>query len=171
MDRGSEEMIREVELKDAKEIQKIYSHYVENTTISFEYDAPDEKEIERRIRHYRRDYPYIVIEKEGRVLGYAYASRYRKRKAYDHTAEISVYVGKEEIGKGYGKMLTKELLKRLREKGTYTAIAVATAGNERSNRLFLSMGFKQAGSLDNVGYKNGKWVGILEFILPLRKYD
>ena len=164
-------MIREVELEDAKEIQEIYSHYVENTTISFEYDAPDTGEIERRIRHYRRDYPYIVLEEEGRVVGYAYASRYRERKAYDHTAEISVYVGKEEHGKGYGKMLTKELLKRLREKGIYTAVAVATAGNERSSRLFLSLGFKLAGTLDNVGYKNGKWVGILEFILPLRQYD
>lgn len=164
-------MIREVELEDAEAIQKIYSHYVENTTISFEYDAPDETEMERRIRHYKRDYPYIVIVEEGRVVGYAYGSRYRERKAYDHTAEISVYVDKEEQGKGYGKMLTKELLKRLREKGIYTAIAVATSGNERSNRLFLSLGFKQAGTLDNVGYKNGRWVGILEFLLPLRKYD
>jgi len=164
-------MIRNAKPEDAVNIQRIYRHYVENTVISFEYVAPSVEEIERRIQHYQKNYPYLVLEEDGRVIGYAYGSRYRERRAYDYTAEVSVYIDKDELGKGYGKRLALELIEQLREKEIYTVIAILTSGNERSLALFLSLGFKLAGNLANVGYKNGRWHGITELILPIKTYD
>lgn len=163
-------MIRNAKIEDAESIQRIYRYYVENTAISFEYDAPSALEMERRIQHYQENYPFLVLEENGRIMGYAYGSRYRDRRAYDFTAEISVYIDKEEIGKGYGKSLALELLEQLREISIYTVIAILTSGNERSLGMFLSLGFKLAGKLENVGYKQGKWQSIAELILPLKDY-
>lgn len=164
-------MIRNARKEDAEGIQRIYRHYVENTAISFEYEAPSINEMEKRIAHYQENYPYLVLEDKGRIVGYAYGSRYRERRAYDFTAEVSVYIDKDEIGKGYGKTLAMELLEQLRQKGIFTAIAILTSGNERSLRMFLSLGFKFAGTLENVGYKSGKWRSITELILPLKDYS
>lgn len=167
---GSEEMIRSARTEDAVSIQRIYRHYVENTVISFEYDAPGVEEIERRIHHYQENYPYLVLEENGRILGYAYGSRYRERRSYDFTAEVSVYIDKDELGKGYGKKLAMELIEQLRKNEIYTIIAILTSGNERSLGMFLSLGFKLAGNLENVGYKYGQWQSITELILPIKAY-
>jgi len=163
-------MIRNVKIEDAVSIQRIYRHYVENTVISFEYDAPSIEEIAKRIQHYQENYPYLVLEENGRVVGYAYGSRYRERRAYDFTSEVSVYIDKDELGKGYGKRLAMELLEQLRKKDIHTVIAILTSGNERSLGLFLTLGFKLAGNLENVGYKHGQWRSITELILPLKDY-
>ena len=163
-------MIRNAKPEDAGSIQRIYSHYVENTAISFEYDAPSAFEMERRISQYQKNYPYLVLEENGRILGYAYGSRYRERRAYDFTAEVSVYIDKDELGKGYGKKLALELIEQLRKQEIYTVIAILTSGNERSLGMFLSLGFKLAGNLENVGYKHGQWRGITELILPIKEY-
>lgn len=164
-------MIRNAKPEDAGSIQRIYSHYVENTAISFEYDAPSALEMERRISQYQKHYPYLVLEENGRILGYAYGSRYRERRAYDFTAEVSVYIDKDELGKGYGKKLALELIEQLRKQEIYTVIAILTSGNERSLGMFLSLGFKLAGNLENVGYKQGQWRGITELILPIKEYE
>ncbi|MGB4588201.1 MAG: N-acetyltransferase family protein [Clostridiaceae bacterium] len=164
-------MIRNAKIEDAASIQRIYRHYVENTVISFEYEAPSVEEMEGRIHHYQENYPYLVLEENTRIVGYAYGSRYRERRAYDFTAEVSVYIDKDELGKGYGKRLAMELIEQLKEKEIYTVVAILTSGNERSLGLFLSLGFKLAGMLENVGYKYGKWHSITELILPIKNYD
>lgn len=164
-------MIRNAKPEDAVDIQRIYRHYVENTVISFEYVAPSVEELEKRIQHYQKKLSLPCSRKEGRIIGYAYGSRYRERRAYDYTAEVSVYIDKDELGKGYGKRLALELIEQLRKKEIYTVIAILTSGNERSLALFLSLGFKLAGNLANVGYKNGRWYGITELILPIKTYD
>ena len=156
-------MIRDAEVKDAKEILGIYSHYVLDTAASFEYDVPKVSEMEKRIRTNGEKYAFLVLEKDGHLLGYAYGSRFRERKAYERTVEVSVYVHKDEVGKGYGSALMKELYKKLKKKGMETAVAIVTSENERSSRAFLSMGFTYAGHLPQVGYKFGCWHGINQY--------
>lgn len=164
-------MIREVALSDAGRIAEIYAPYVENTAISFESEAPTADEMASRIEHYTENYPWIVYEAEGRVVGYAYASAFRQRKAYSPTAEMSIYFDKNYCSHGYGTVLLAELISRVRQMGYYTAIACITWPNEKSERLFKNAGFSFVGIYKNVGYKYGEWRSVMEYILPLREYD
>ena len=110
-------MIRTAERKDAARIAEIYSFYVEETAISFEYEAPDAEEMARRMAEFGKEYPYIVYEDEGRILGYAYAHRFLPREAYRHCVEMTIYLDREECGKGLGRALYTEMEKRLKAQG------------------------------------------------------
>lgn len=138
--KGEGTMIREAKTGDAREILGIYAHYVENTAISSEYDVPEMAVMEERISEHGEKYAFLVLEKEGHIKGYANGSRFRDRKAYERTVEVSVYVHKDQLMKGYGGALMKELLKRLKEKDMKTAVAVVTSENEASSRAFTAMG-------------------------------
>ena len=92
--------IRPASLSDAQAIQAIYAPYVEKTAITFEYEVPSIQEFEKRICKTLEKYPYLVAEENGQVLGYAYASTYYARTAYDWTTELSIYVAKERVDKG-----------------------------------------------------------------------
>lgn len=164
-------MIRNVTCEDAEKISEIYEYYVNNTSISFELVPPSVDEMKSRIKEYTQKYPWLVYEINGGIVGYAYASKFRERKAYGNTVELSVYLSKDFCRKGYGKEIVKALIERLREMGFYTAIAGITYPNEKSEHLFMSLGFEYVGTYKNVGYKNGKWHSVMEFLLPLRAYD
>lgn len=159
--------IRKANAGDSPAIAAIYRYYVEETAISFELTAPREEEMARRIAAVQEKYPYLVLEEQGEVLGYAYASRYRDRAAYDRTAEISVYLRRDAQGQGRGKALLAALLQQLKEQGIMTVVSVITSGNQPSLNFFLSQGFQYAGTLENVGFKNGAWHGISQCTLPL----
>lgn len=159
--------IRKATAGDSRAIEAIYRYYVEETAISFELTAPGEEEMTRRMAAVQEKYPYLVLEEQGEVLGYAYASRYRDRAAYDRTAEVSVYLQQEAKGRGRGKALLQALLKELKEQGIMTVVAVITSGNQPSLDFFLSQGFQYAGTLENVGYKHGVWHGISQCTFSL----
>ena len=107
-------MIRKAQDSDAAKIASIYQHYVENTSITFELTPPDEKQMLCRITRYTQKYPWLIMEVEGEVVGYAYGSKFREREAYRFSTEISVYISKENRGKGYGRQLTIALLEELK---------------------------------------------------------
>ena len=94
--------IREALLKDAEEIIDIYRPYVLETAITFEYEVPAVEEMENRIREREGRYPFLVAEENERVLGYAYLSPFKERSAYDWSAETSIYIRREERGRGLG---------------------------------------------------------------------
>ena len=95
--------IRQVTIEDTKDILKIYEPYILNTPITFEYDLPSIKEFEERIRKITSKYPYLVCEENNKIIGYAYASEYKGRKAYDYTVELSIYIKEGYNKKGIGK--------------------------------------------------------------------
>lgn len=154
------ERIRNVLLSDAAQIASIYKYYVDHTTITFELDAPSEDEIAHRIMEYTKTYPWIVMEIDGVVIGYAYASKFRERIAYRFTAEVSVYLSSEHQGEGYGKTLAKCLLESMTTYGFYIAIAGITATNLTSIHFFETLGFESCAMFPNVGYKNGEWLSV-----------
>ena len=98
---------------DAKELLAIYAPYVENTAITFEYTIPTLEEFTDRIRQILKKYPYLVAERNGEILGYAYASPFHQREAYGWSVETTVYVREDSKRLGIGKELYKALERAL----------------------------------------------------------
>ena len=127
--------IREVQICDAPRLAEIYSYYVKNTAVSFEYEAPAADEFEKRIKNTTENYPYLVCVDDGKVVGYAYAGAYSTRQAYDWTATTSIYVDKEYRRKGIGTLLYDELEKRLKEQGIFKIHRGNLSGRPKSTEM------------------------------------
>ena len=92
-------MIRSVENKDISQIVDIYNYYIENTTITFEEETLTQNDMEIRIEEYSKYFPWLVYEEDDRILGYCYATKWRARSAYKHSAEVTVYVSKNSMAR------------------------------------------------------------------------
>jgi len=160
-------MIRSVEPKDAREIVDIYNFYINNTDITFEEQPVSVDEMERRIRDVTAKYPWLVIEEDGEILGYAYSSKYRERSAYRYTAELTIYMKNGEEGKGLGAELMRRVIEETRGGGIHTLISAIAIPNERSVAIHEKFGFEKAGHLKDVGFKFDRWidVGYWELVL------
>ena len=107
-------MIRNVELRDAEDIAKIYNYYIRETIITFETEEIDSIEMEKRIKKTQDlNYPFIVYEENNKIIGYAYVGIWRERNAYKDTLETSIYIDKDQKTKGIGRKLYKRLIKNL----------------------------------------------------------
>jgi len=163
--------IRNVKKKDIVSICEIYNYYVENTNISFEEQSVLEKEMEQRIRKVVRIYPWIVYELDKKVLGYAYISRWKERSAYRFTAEDTVYVKNEALGRDIGKALLGRLIEETYKYDIRVLIAVIGLPNEKSVKLHESFGFKKAAHFTKVGYKNKEWIDVGYWELQIEKKE
>jgi L-amino acid N-acyltransferase YncA len=152
--------IRTCEEGDVAAITKIYAHHVLHGLASFEVEAPIENDMrQRRLDIVSRNYPYLVAECAGEVVGYAYASPYRSRPAYSHTAENSVYLHPAWGGRGIGRQLMSVLLAECDARGLRQMVAViGDSANYASIGLHKSLGFREVGVLRSVGFKFGRWV-------------
>jgi L-amino acid N-acyltransferase YncA len=153
-------MIRDVCLADAAAICAIYNHYVTNTIVTFEEDAVSEGEMATRISDITQAFPWIVYVDGDKVIGYAYAGKWKTRSAYRHTVEITVYLDHGVTGRGLGSELMAELLARLRALGCHAAVGGAALPNPPSIALQEKFGFKQVARFPEVGYKFGKWIDV-----------
>lgn len=149
--------IRDAAPEDAGELVEIYRPYVENTAITFEYDTPSTEEFRGRIQNIQKEFPYLVYEKDGEILGYAYASKFHGRAAYQWAAELSIYLREDQKGKGIGKKLYQKLMERLKKQGILKVYAHITWPNEASIFFHKSMGFRMTARFEKSGYKLGKW--------------
>lgn len=154
-------IIRSVQLADAKAIQAIYQPYVTETAITFEVDVPTVLEFERRITKTLARYPYLVAEVDGKVLGYAYASTYYARAAYDWTVELSIYISKEARGQGIGSALYDALEEELKARGYLRFLACIALPNEASIAMHEKRGYVQVSHFPKVGYKFEQWHDIV----------
>ncbi len=144
---------------------------MENTTISFEYDAPTPEEFAERIAHKLEKYPFIVAEDNGIAVGYAYASEYRERPAYNHSVELSIYVDKDERHCGIGTMLYSALLSLLSEQNFASAYSCITIPNSPSVAFHEEMDFKLIGYFHKAGFKHGTWLDVAWYERALSNYD
>jgi phosphinothricin acetyltransferase len=156
----SADQIRPATAADIPVITAIYAESVLNGTASFETEAPEAAEMERRWRSIAEGgYPFIVAEAAGSVLGYAYVAAYRTRAAYRHTVEDSIYLAAEARGKGIGGALLRTLIEESEKRGYRQMIAViGDSAHAASVRLHKAAGFVLVGTLANVGYKHGRWL-------------
>ena len=135
--------IRPASLTDAQAIQTIYAPYVEKTAITFE------------------NYPYLVAEENGQVLGYAYASTYYARTAYDWTTELSIYLHEDARGRGLGSQLYDALEEELEKRGYLRFLACIAVPNEASIAMHEKRGYVQVAHFPKVGYKFEQWNDIV----------
>ncbi|MCQ2969013.1 MAG: N-acetyltransferase family protein [Clostridium sp.] len=149
--------IRIAKLEDAKELLNIYEHYVNNTSITFEYDIPSIEQFKNRIETTLIKYPYIVAEENGKIYGYAYASSFKSRRAYDWSVETSIYVQYGKSSKGVGTLLYNELERLLKLQNIINLNACIAYPNEKSEEFHKKFGYKTVAHFTKCGYKFGKW--------------
>ena len=157
-------IIRQAEISDAGALLDVYRYYVENTAITFEYEVPSENEFKDRITGITTRYPYLVVEKDGQIIGYAYTSAFHERKAYEWSAEMSIYLSDKGKGLGLGRKLyeiLEDISKRQGITNLYACIAAPQAEDEylsdNSIRFHEHMGYKIVGRFTKCGYKFGRW--------------
>ena len=146
---------------DLSQILAIYAPYVENTTASFEYEAPSMEAFRARFLEITRQFPWLVWEEEGTILGYAYACAPFERAAYRWCAEDSLYLLPEARGKGIGRRLLTALEKVLFYQGYRRIYALITAENSNSIAFHQKMGYKLRAELPDAGLKFGRWIGVV----------
>lgn len=155
------EKIRFAALEDAERILEIYAPYILNTAVSFEYEVPSLDEFRERMARIMKTHPYLVCERKGQIIGYAYASSYLTRKAFGWDAEVSIYLDQEERGKGIGRLLYEPLLAILKEMGVVNVYALIVHPHELSERFHRKMGFQKEAIFEKTGYKMGKWQDLI----------
>ena len=170
--------IRTATESDAERLLEIYAYYVENTAITFEYEVPSPDEFRDRIRNTLEKYPYICILRDGNILGYAYAGILKDREAYKWSAETAVYVDRNEVKTGLGKILYAELERRLKDSGfknMYACIAYPSEEDEyltKNSALFHEhMGFVKVGEFHSCGYKFGRWYDMIYMEKMIGNHD
>ena len=152
--------LRQATVADAQGLLDIYAPYVTGTSVTFETEVPKPEVFEERIREISREFPYLLAEENGQILGYAYAHPYHERAAFHWTVETSIYVRMGMERNGLGTRLYTALLALLKLQGVHTACALITLPNDRSMAFHGRMGFLEGGSLPAVGYKFGNWYGL-----------
>lgn len=153
-------IIREVKNEDAAQIAEIYNYYIQNTHHTFETDPLSSDEMLARIVSIRERYPYLVADDGGEVLGYVYGAQFKLRQAYEHTAEVSIYVKNDAKKKGVGTQLYFELFDKLKESNIHAMIAGIALPNDPSIMFHERLGFKKVAHFNEIGYKLGRWIDV-----------
>ncbi|WP_244786298.1 GNAT family N-acetyltransferase [Cupriavidus pauculus] len=164
--------LRDATPADVPAIQAIYAHHVQHGRASFEEVAPTVDDMQLRFAEVlRKGLPYIVAERDGRILGYAYASSYRARSAYRFAIEDSIYIDHRHTGEGLGRALLAELITRCEEGPWRQMVAVvamtSTGEGAGSVAVHERLGFRTVGRLESVGLKHGEWIDTLLMQRPL----
>ncbi|SMH61919.1 phosphinothricin acetyltransferase [Azospirillum lipoferum] len=158
--------------EDVPAMLDIYTHHIQHGLGPFDVEPPHPEELKRRRKAMlKRRLPHLVAELGGVVVGYAYAAPFRKRPAYRYTVEHSIYVHKDHLGRGIGRLLLPALIDACTRAGCRQMIAVVDSANQPSLRLHDSFGFQQAGILRAVGFKFGRWTDSVFLQRPLGAAD
>ncbi len=153
-------MIRLATAADAEGILEIYAPYVRDTSFTFETEVPSVESFQERIQNTLKGWPWLVCELDGKVAGYAYATRHRERTAYQWSVESSIYIHDDYQRHGIGKALYQPLLEILKLQGIRNVYAVINLPNDKSVKFHEALGFKYFTTYEQVGYKLGKWKNV-----------
>ncbi len=154
-------IVREAQDSDVPAILEIYNPYITRTAVSFEEEPVTEPEMRRRIEEVQSyALPWLCAELDGRLAGYAYATRWRERSAYRFTAETTIYLAEGFLGRGIGNRLYSALLDRVHAAGMHQVMAVITLPNPASVRLHEKLGYVKVAHFSQVGYKFDRWLDV-----------
>ena len=160
--------IRTAAAEDAGRLLEIYDHYVRNTAISFEYETPSLDRFRSRMERTLEKYPYLVIVRDGRIEGYAYAGPFKERAAYDCSCEISIYLDRGAQKCGLGRALSEALEAELKKMGflnAYACIAYPEKEDEyltkNSADFHEHLGYKKVGTFHQCACKFGRWYNMI----------
>ena len=149
--------VRDATPADAAACAGIYAPYVTGTAITFELEPPTVGQMAGRITAALSTHAWLVLEDEGRVVGYAYGGPYKERAAYRWSSEVSVYLEAERRRGGGGRALYAALFERLAARGYRTVVAGMTLPNDPSEGLHRALGFEPIGTYRRIGWKHGQW--------------
>jgi phosphinothricin acetyltransferase len=149
--------VRQATEADAPALLAIYAPYIENTPISFETVVPAVDEFAARIAKSLAGWQYLIAERDGRAVGYAYGSAHRERAAYRYSVEVSAYIDSAHHRQGIGRALYRRLFDDLAGKGYCNAFAGITVPNDASVGMHRSLGFEPIGVFRNIGWKFDRW--------------
>ena len=152
--------IRRAKSDDAGQIAEIYNFYILNTHHTFETEPLSAEEMRERVAEICENYPYLVAEENGEILGYVYATQFKLRQAYKHSVEASIYVKNQAKQKGIGSKLYEKLLAELAETDVHAIIAGISLPNEASVKFHEKLGYEKVAHFKEVGYKLGRWVDV-----------
>ena len=154
------QMVRPVHPHDAPSIAEIYKHYILNSPVTFEEVPVSADEMRQRIFETTQSYPWLVLEEDGKLLGYCYARKWRERAAYRHSVEVSTYLDPSAVGKGRGSALLGMLLAKLRYRDVHSVIGGVSLPNDASVTLLEKFGFRPVAQFKEVGNKFGQWIDV-----------
>lgn len=160
--------IRPATLSDAAAMLSIYRPFVETTAVSFETKVPTVEEFASRVAKALTGWQWLVAERAGRCVGYAYGTSHRERAAYRWSVEVSAYVHPAHHRAGIGRALYEELFRDLAGKGFCNAFAGITLPNDASVALHRSLGFEPIGTFKSIGRKFDRWHDVAWFQRTLR---
>ncbi len=149
--------IRVARKEDVERLLEIYEYYVQETAISFEYEVPSLSEFQKRYEMTIKRYPYLVVEDEGKVVGYAYAGLFKTRAAYAWSVETTIYMDKDFRGRGAGHVLYAELERYLKMQNILNLNACVTFANPESIQFHERQGYKLVAHFTKSGYKFKQW--------------
>ena len=160
--------MRSASATDADAIARIYNYYIENTVITFEEEPVSPQAMAARVAEVQGlSLPWLVAEIDKKVIGYAYANKWKVRSAYRHSVETTIYLEHGHEGRGVGKTLYAALLPPLRARGIHAVIGGAAMPNEASVALHETLGFDHVATFREVGFKHGRWVDVAYWQLVL----
>ena len=147
--------------EDAEALAGIYNHYVAETIVTFEEEPVTASEMSRRIREVRgAGLPWLIVEQNGTVAGFAYATPWRSRPAYRYSTEVTVYVTPERMRLGIGSVIYSSLLEALRGQGIHAAMGGIALPNDASIALHEKLGFKKVAHFEQAGFKFNRWIDV-----------
>jgi phosphinothricin acetyltransferase len=154
-------VIRQATENDADAITTIYNYYIINSTATFEESAITSVDIIDRMGKVKAaGLPWLVVEKDSQLAGFAYASTWNDRSAYRHTVQVTIYLSSQMTSSGIGSALYSELFSQLKQSDIHVAIGVITLPNLASVAIHEKLGMKKAGHFEQVGYKFGEWLDV-----------
>jgi phosphinothricin acetyltransferase len=156
---------------DVDAIMDIYRPYILETAITFEYEEISKEAFLERMRTVQKQFPWLVCEQEGKVIGYAYCSKFKERAAFGWDCECSVYIHKEAHRKGVATALYNKLFELIKEQGYYNIYALITYPHESSIALHKKFGFTEVGIYEKTGYKMGIWWDLIVLVKRLRSFE
>jgi L-amino acid N-acyltransferase YncA len=153
--------LRNAEIDDLERINEIYNYYVFESTCTYQTEPEPIESRKNWFINRNEKHPVIVVENNSRILGWGATSRFKERKAYENTGEISIYIDHDWLHRGLGKVILSYLIEQAGQVGLHTLMAVISADQTPSILLHEKYGFKTVAHLKEVGYKFGQWLDVV----------
>lgn len=163
--------IRFVKDSDLREVLDIYQYYIKNTDITFDYEVPLLPAFKDSLQETMMSMPFLVAVEENQVVGYAYANKFKGKKAYDWAVETTIYIDHKCTHQGIGVKLYDALFSILKELGYCRCYACITYPNPGSIAFHQKFGFEEVGMFHRSGYKFGRWIDMIYMELSLQETD
>lgn len=161
IDPSNEIIVRAATAQDAGMVAEIYNHYIRNTVVTFEEELVNASDFVRRMQDVQSaSFPWLVAEHNGIIAGYAYATAWKNRSAYQFSAEVTVYLHHSHGGKGIGSRLYSVLIPLLQDRGIHALMGGIALPNEASVALHEKFGFRKIAHFNEVGFKFNRWIDV-----------